>query len=328
MSKCIRKIMSVIMSVGMLAMVGCSSGTSGTGIGAEGTEIAEKFVLEYPESMQEKFGESIELEKTPENIVVMTTTPVQTLYELGVDLDAIPANDNIEWPEDIDAELLQTDMMTIDVESILARDPDLLILSEYSASGYQQIFEDNGITCYFTSAFKDLDSIKEEVDIFAKAFGKEEKAKEILKSFSDIEEEIAEISSKLGSPRTLVISGYPIEYVQTGDGFTGYMASLFNVDNITTEAQSMAGTTPINMENVVNENPELIIAIGSSLDEAEIKENYQAEFAKNAEVWNSVDAIKNDNIIYLDKTFAKSAGLRIIDNLQVLCEKFSSKVNE
>lgn len=328
MSKGIKDIMVKVMTVGMLTMVGCSPTTGGTGVGAENSEEVEKFILDYPESMQEQFGESIELAKTPEKIVVLTTTPVQTLYELGINMEAIPANSNIEWPVDIDAEIMQVDMMTIDVEAVLARDPDLLILSEYSAAGYQQTFEDNGITCYFTSAFKDLDSIKEEVDIFAKAFGKEDKAKEILQSFDDIEDEIAEISSKIASPKTLVISGYPIEYVQTSDGFTGYMASLFNVDNITTEAQSMAGTTAINMENIVNENPELIIAIGSSLDESEIKENYQAEFAKNPEVWNSVEAVKNDNIIYLDKTFAKSAGLRILDNLQILCDKFTEKVNE
>lgn len=307
--------------MGLFVLVGCQGKTEETA-----TKKSEGFVLEYPERFKKAFGESLKLDKVPEKIVVMTTTPVQTLYELGIKMDTIPENKSIEWPKDLDAKRAPFEMVTIDTESIIANKPDLVILSQHSADQYKKLFEDNGIPCYFTSAFKDIETTKSEVTIFAKAFGKEKEGEAILNKFKGIEEKIAKIAETSKKPSTVVITGYPVKYVQTNEGFVGQMMSLFGINNITADAEAMAGMTPVNMEEIVSKNPSLIVAIGSSSDEKEIEKAYKAEFAKNPAVWNKIDAVKNNNIVYLDKSFERSAGIRIINNLEVLAEKFSKGV--
>lgn len=313
--------MAAALIIGLFVFTGCQGKTEETA-----ANKSEGFVLEYPEKLKKKFGESLKLDKTPDKIVVMTATPVQALYELGIKMEAIPESSSVDWPEDLDAKKLPFEMVTMDVESVMAEKPDLLILSEYSADQYKKTFEENGIPCYFTSAFKNIETTKQDVNIFAKAFGKEKEGKEILSRFKEVEDKIAKIAETSKSPKTLVMAGYPFKYVQTKDGFTGQMMSMFNIQNITEDADSMAGMSPINMEEILSKNPSLIVAIGSSKDEGEIEKAYKAEFAKNPEVWNKVDAVKNNNIVYLDKSFERSAGIRIVGNLNVLAEKFAKGV--
>lgn len=319
MKKFMRVIGLALLSV--ILVTGCSSSEE-----TSSKNSSEGFVLEYPKHLKEKFGESIKLDKVPEKIVIMTTTPVLSLHELGVKLDTVPENESVKWPEDLNAKKVPVEMTVLDTESIIASKPDLLILSEHSAQQYKKVFEDNKIPVYYTSAFKNIEIIKEELGLFAKAFNKESEHKKILERFTAVENKIKEVSDKLEAKKTLVISGYPLKYVQNKDGYVGQMASLFKSENIIENAKSMAGMSPINMEEIVEKNPEIIIAVGYANDEKEVEENYKKEFDKSKDVWNKVDAVKKGNIIYLDKSFQKSAGIKIIEHLEVLSEKFSKGV--
>ena len=80
----------------LMVASGCSSGSTESGTDTTSTAVSatnqqsEGFEIKYPESLQEQFGESLKMEKTPERIIVMTAGPVMTLYEMGVDMVAIP----------------------------------------------------------------------------------------------------------------------------------------------------------------------------------------------------------------------------------------------
>ena len=90
----------------------------------------EGFEIKYPESLQEQFGESLKMEKTPERIIVMTAGPCYDFCtKWVVDMVAIPNSSITEWPDDLKAERLPFGMNEIDMESIIALKPDLVILS-------------------------------------------------------------------------------------------------------------------------------------------------------------------------------------------------------
>ena len=144
----------------LMVASGCSSSGGSTESGTDTTSTAvsatnqqsEGFEIKYPESLQEQFGESLKMEKTPERIIVMTAGPVMTLYEMGVDMVAIPNSSITEWPDDLKAERLPFGMNEIDMESIIALKPDLVILSSTNKEKYGNTLESQGIACYYVNA--------------------------------------------------------------------------------------------------------------------------------------------------------------------------------
>ena len=93
-----------------------------------------KFVLEYPEDMQELgYTDPIVLDEVPERVVSLSTAPVLALYELGVNLVGIPNSMVVTWPEDLkeSTETVSFSVMSpddFDYESVVDLEPDLVYL--------------------------------------------------------------------------------------------------------------------------------------------------------------------------------------------------------
>jgi ABC-type hemin transport system ATPase subunit len=107
--------------------------------GCSGTRQAEApqeapVVLPYASSLAKQgITGSITLPKRPERVVTLTNSPVLALYELGVPQAAVPDTKILQWPEGLEkqAKKIQTGMRSnIDLESVLAQEPDLLFLDE------------------------------------------------------------------------------------------------------------------------------------------------------------------------------------------------------
>lgn len=52
---------------------------------------------------------------------------------------------------------------------------------------------------------------------------------------------------------------------------------------------------------------------------------YEEAFAQNAELWNQIDAITNDNIIYLSSEYVTSKGIHIINSLNALIDLLEAR---
>ena len=74
------------------ASTASSEESSASASSAESSETASAgFTIPYPSNMQERgYTEPLTLESEPERVVVMTKSPVLALYELGVEMIAIP----------------------------------------------------------------------------------------------------------------------------------------------------------------------------------------------------------------------------------------------
>ena len=68
-------------------------------VSAAEVDTEGKFVLEYPEDMQELgYTDPIVLDEVPERVVSLSAAPVLALYELGVNLVGIPNSMVVTWP--------------------------------------------------------------------------------------------------------------------------------------------------------------------------------------------------------------------------------------
>lgn len=78
------------------------------------------------------------------------------------------------------------------------------------------------------------------------------------------------------------------------------------------DLQNLGFTEPI----VLEKTPERVVALSAE----EHKVAMEAAYAKNEAYWNSIEAVKNGDVIYLPVTYCSTAGINVIDNINALMD--------
>ena len=192
---------STILMIGMLA--GCSAKSTGVS-GANDSEIVasedsveKEFRLEYTEIMkQQGFTEDIVLESKPERVVCVSTSTTPLLFEVGASLVGIPTSTVFETPSDYTGEKLQSLMSDdFNIETVVALNPDLVIIPSSSKEQYGDALESSNIPVYYTNSGHSAtyESVVQEAEVIINAFGKDsENAKKVLQSFDDLDKKMEE----------------------------------------------------------------------------------------------------------------------------------------
>lgn len=290
----------------------------------------QKFVMTYPEDMQALgFTEPLVLDSVPQRIVCLSAAPVLALYEMGAKLVGIPSSRVVSWPEGLkeSTETVQFSAMSssdFDYESIVALEADLVLVGSSSTEVGEQI-ESLGIPVYYVFAGHTVsyDNIKAQTEALVNAFSLDEastaKGEEIMGRFTALEERLASVQPTYADKKAMVLqsSDTANHYIQTERGTLASMTAMMGFDNVyENETSSMA---KLDMEQALDYNPDLVLCVGGGTAE-EHKALMEQAFSENEAYWNSIDAIKNGNVIYLPVEFCSTAGIHVIDNINELVD--------
>ena len=286
--------------------------------------------LPYPKAL-EKYGitGSVTLAKKPERVVALTNTPVLTLHALGVNLVGIPATKIVQWPEDLKqhAKEFQTGMRSnIDLEGVIALQPDLVIVGYHARDTYGKILEREKIPVYYVDAGPTVsyDSIKELTLILVDAFGKESEAgMKIKERFQQVEKEMENARQQNQGKKVMVLQAAPPRfYLQNKNGTVGSMLQLLGFTNV---APEMGGSmVPMDQEKALSYQLDLVVCVSAMAGENEQQEAMEQEFRDHASYWDHFTAIREGQVIYLPKWFAVSGGLDELDQIQDLIRRLDS----
>ena len=277
--------------------------------------------IEYPANMQQRgYTEPVVLEAMPQRVACLSSSPVLALYEMGVPMIAIPASSVVEWPEDLAASAEQLQMAhntNFDVETVIALEPDLVIMGYTSQETYGNVVSDAGIPVYYVDAGHTVpyDSIKMQTEALVNAFGADSEAgAAMLQRFDDLEARLEDVRAQLEGKTVMVLqSSPPSHYIQTSDGTLGSMAEMIGLTNVyENDASSMV---QLDYETALSYNPDLVLCVGMSETGEGHRELMEADFANNPEYWNSIPAIANGDVLYLPVRFVSSAGINVVDNI-------------
>ena len=290
------------------------------------TGQAEGVTLEYSETMQELgYTEPVVLDYVPERVVSMSSAPILALYELGINMIAVPSTSLVEWPEDLmaNAELLQAAMNSaFDIETVIALEPDLVIMAYASQDTYGVILESINIPVYYVDAGHTVtyESVKEQTQALINAFAPDsEKGEALMQRFDELEMRLEEMRQKLEGITCMVLqSSPPTHYIQTEDGTLGSMARLLGLENV--YENSASSMVEMDYEMVLGYDPDLVLAAGASETAEEHEALMLDAFEDNPDYWASIEAIAQGNMICLPVTYVSSAGLNIIDNINSLAD--------
>ena len=282
--------------------------------------------IEYPANMQQRgYTEPVVLEAMPQRVACLSSSPVLALYEMGVPMIAIPTSSVVDWPEDLAASAEQLQMAhntNFDVETVIALEPDLVIMGYTSQETYGNVVSAAGIPVYYVDAGHTVpyDSIKMQTEALVNAFGADSEAGvAMLQRFDDLEARLEDVRAQLEGKTVMVLqSSPPTHYIQTSAGTLGSMAEMIGLTNVyENDASSMV---QLDYETALSYAPDLVLCVGMSETGEGHRELMEADFANNPEYWNSIDAIANGDVLYLPVRFVSSAGINVVDNIGELAD--------
>lgn len=312
-----------------------SSEESSTVSEASASETAEDgFTLYYPSYMQESEGETLVLEEKPERIIALSNSALQILIRCDFEPIAVTEPTSfVEYPDWVsDLPVISTGMSSLDIESVVSMEPDLVIMGNHLKEDYGAQLDAAGIPVYYTSEGPSITytEVKEEAEVLTRSFGIEADVEEVQAEFAAVEERAAAFKESMDPIPMMILFAAPPSYQQTSKGYLGSILSMLPFENLSDDLIGAdSRTAPLDLEKLVELNPEVLFAISPTSPSAEVLQaSYEEEFANNPDIWNNLQAVANDDLIYLSSEYVTSKGIHIIDSINSLIDMLEEKFAE
>lgn len=324
------------------ALTGCSKTQTVEQTSAQTTEVqqteetrqekeAQTFSIGYPSYLQESQGEALVLEEKPEDIVVLSNSALQVLVACGIEPVAVTSpHVQIDYPDWVrKLPVISTGKSNLDSESVISMQPDLVIMGVHLKEDYGQQFQDAGIPVYYTSEGPSItyQEVKEEAITLTESFGTKEQLEKMKSDFAEVEQRAADFREKWDSKQMMILFEAPPSYQQTSKGYLGSILAMLPFENMADQVLSEdSRTAPLDLESLLEVNPEILFAISPTAQSAEdLQAVYTEEFEKNPKIWSSLQAVKNDQVIWLSNEYVTSKGVHIIQSIHSLIDMLEEK---
>lgn len=282
-SKIIKKLIVMVLLVGTIASIGCGNVTTKT----EENNGNDEIVINH------ELGTTI-LEETPENIAVLELSFLDSLYNLDIDPIAIADDNDPKKVSDVtEGELVDYTSvgkrMEPSLEELSMMDLDLIIAD---VSRHSEIYEDlNKIapTIVLKSIDSSYEEYKENFKTIAKAVGKENEATEKVEEIKEFLSEVSKLSQEVVKGKT-VLTVSPKNDAYTAHTSSSFVGQVLEKAGFVNAVQSEEFEQSLSLEQLVEINPDIIIYMRDDKDKTIYSQ------WKDTELYNSLDAVKNDQV--------------------------------
>ncbi len=295
--------LAVVLAVCVLSLT--MAGCGGTAPSASSSQESS-----YHVEVTDDLGRVVSLTKKPERIVVTSASFLEPLHVVGGDVVGRPDSKN-QMPDYAKDKASVGKVYQIDVEKVLACEPDLVILNKGMNEKLIDTLEANGIKTLVISG-KTYEEVKRELELFAQVTGEEQKAKDKI---AEMDAQIAEVQTKLDGaevPRIAILhsTGQGLS-VQLDTSIAGSVAQLLNWPNTATGLtpnKKHPDTAPYSLESLVEQNPDVLFVTSMGKIE-DIRAGMDKTMQENP-AWQTIPAVQKGRVYYLPQDlFLLSPGI-------------------
>ena len=270
--------------------------------------------------IHDAMGREVTLTKKPERIVVTSASFLEPLHEVGGDVVGRP-DSKTKMPEYAKDKASVGKVYQIDVEKVLACEPDLVIVNKGMNEKLVDTLESNGIQTVVLD-MKSYYDVKNEVQVLAQITGEPQKGEQLI---HDMDAKIQAIKDKIPQDAHRVSILHTTNQglsVQLEGSIAGCTARLLGWDNVAagmTPLEKNPDAAPYSLETLVEQNPEILfITSMGKLEEA--KAGMEQTMTENP-AWQTVDAVKNGRVYYLPQDlFLLSPGIHYPEAVETMAK--------
>jgi iron complex transport system substrate-binding protein len=284
--------------------------------GTEAPATEAPVVITNGESMTytDGLGREVILETTPDHIVSLAPSNTEILFAVGAGSQVVGRDEFSDYPEEAASiEVIGGSFGEYNVEAIVALEPDLVLAAEINPPELVQQLEELGLTVYYLANPTTLEGMYTNLETVAALTGHD--ATELVDSLkarvAGVDEKIMPLSSRMNVFYEIDATD-PTKPWTYGPGTFGDLliarAGGFNVGNVATDPYPQ-----LSLEQIVTENPYIII-LGDAIW------GVTPESVAERPGWESIDAVKNNNIFPIDDNLISRPGPRLVDGLEQLAK--------
>lgn len=301
---------AIIAGIAIIGLVGAIA------IGGKGkkSEPQKDVSAESSIKVTHDLGETV-VKKNPEKVVVFDIPALDTMDALGIDsVVGVPTS---KYPEslkeyDSDKYIKVGSVKEPDFEAIKSASPELIIIGGRQVDFYDQLSEIAPTILMSKDNNKYFESVEKNINTIAQIFNVEEKANEefakVKKKVEETKELVkgAEALTVMVNEGNLSVYGDNSRYALLYQGF-GFKNADDAIDD------STHGQT-VTFEYLAKENPEYLVVLDRG---AATSGESTAKSVLDNDIVKSMDAYKNNKIIYLDSYtwYINDGGLRSINTM-------------
>lgn len=267
----------------------------------------------------------VSLSETPERVVTTIVSTTEIVLDLGLDerLVGVPnLTKYLSYVPELQEKAKQKEKVggfKLSMEKIAALNPDLVIVDASAQKDAVSKLEDLGATVYAAGS-KNIDEVRETILEIGYLTGTEDRAQEVVGNMAYKEVQLREAVSNLEDKKEMFYTISKRMYTVGGNTFVGQALELAGLTNVFSD---LSGYKPVSTEEIIERDPELIIATEDM--------GLSVENLKKEAGLENVKAVKTGNVLLLspgEDSMINQPGTKIIDGAINLFEKvYDREVN-
>lgn len=279
------------------------------------TTTEETSISQGPLTIVDPAGNEITIPENVDSIISLAPSITEVLVELGFGDKIILVDANSKDLSGLPEGIEYIDMMTPDVEQMIASEPDIVLASTITSSGGTDPSEQlgvAGITLAYIPSSSSIEGIYSDIMFIAQVLKVEEKGQELVDETKEKIAKIAEIGATIEEKKTVYFEIAAAPYIYSfGHGvFLNEMIEIIGATNV---LEAEEGWMSVSEETAVAADPDVILTSVNYIEDP-------VNEIKSRVGWENMKAIENDDVYYIDNMSSSLPNHNIIKALEEMAQ--------
>jgi iron complex transport system substrate-binding protein len=268
-----------------------------------------------PGNIVDGLGRKIMINAVPQRIVSLAPSNTEILFALGLGDKIVGDTEYCNYPEAAKTKPKVGGFSTVDIEKVVSLRPDLVLATQIHSKTIIPALEKVGLTVVALTP-SSLTGVLDSITLVGKITGQSKEASELIKDLSTRIKAIADKTQKLPPaqrPRVFYVTWHdPLWTAGTGT-LSNDVISQAGGQNI---ASDISGDKTIDLETVINRDPEIIIvSVGMGAGE-----DLPWQYIKSESRLKNTQALLNGRLYKIDGDLIHRPGPRIVEALEQMAQ--------
>jgi iron complex transport system substrate-binding protein len=268
-----------------------------------------------PGNIVDGLGRQITINAVPQRIVSLAPSNTEILFALDLGDKVVGVTEYCNYPEAAKTKPKVGGFSTVDIEKVVSLRPDLVLATQIHSKTIIPALEKLGLTVVALTP-SSLTGVLDSITLVGKITGQSKEASELIKDLSTRITAIADKTQKLSTaqrPRVFYVTWHdPLWTAGTGT-LSNDVISQAGGQNI---ASDITGDKTIDLETVINRDPEVIIvSVGMGTGE-----DLPWQYIKSESRLKNTQALLTDRVYKIDGDLIHRPGPRIVEALEQMAQ--------
>jgi iron complex transport system substrate-binding protein len=265
-------------------------------------------------SLTDGLGNKVELAAPAARVVSLGPSNTEILFAVGAQAQVVACDLHSDYPAEARPLATIADYPILNVESIVALEPDLVLASELFAAEQVQAMRDLGLTVYWLANPESLpDGLYENIRTVGLLTGKAGGADRLI---ADLSGRVAAAGRKLAGATSAPLVYYELDGTDparpwtAGAGPDGFIDMLLRLAGGRNLAGGIGSSwAQISAEEILRQDPDIILLGDAAY-------GVTAESVAARPGWDRLKAVRNGAVYAFDDNLVSRPGPRLVDGLE------------